>query len=61
MAHFNRFNVFDTVNIPEYGVYNAMILGSREYEGRFWYDVQYSYGKHQLIVECYAEDVIERT
>ena len=60
MAHFNRYNVFDTVNIPEYGVYGATILGSREYDGRVFYDVQYTYGKNQLVMDCFAEEIIER-
>jgi hypothetical protein len=60
MLHSQKFELFDKVNVPMYGVYNAQVLGTRKSGERLFYDVQYEFDEGRLMVDCFAEDIMER-
>lgn len=56
----HKFNTFDTVNVPEYGVYNGVVMGAQEFSGEPYYYVQYKYGDKRLTADWFGECIIER-
>ena len=54
-----KYSMFQKVDVPDYKIYNGMIMAQVELSGRNYYYVQHTARGGIKVLDCFAEEVIK--